>query len=452
MLPTPFLDSLAGLPGFDKNAFEQVHAQGEQITSVRLNKYKQFDLNSHPFLKPTTPVSWCDQGLYLSERPLFVLDPLWHAGAYYVQEASSMFIQYILHHLNMDTTSIVLDLCAAPGGKSTLLANWFKDGLVVANETIKGRNAILVENITKWGADNMIVTQNDPGHFKALPAFFDLVMIDAPCSGSGLFRKDISAISEWSLDNVQHCSLRQHRIIEESFHTLKEGGYLIYSTCSYSFEEDEKIMDQIANLPGMVNVNISVPASWNIISCESPEHQCQGFRFYPDKIKGEGFFISVFKKETTNYSNTTADSFKFTPLSKNELVVAKSFFDQPATHQYLSHQNSMIAIPILFEASILSILSHLYVKKLGLDLGAVKGKDFIPSHALAMSYWSNLPFETLEVDTETALNYLRRADVQLAGNVGWHLIKCQGIGLGWAKLLPNRVNNYYPNEWRILNY
>ena len=280
----------------------------------------------------------------------------------------------------------------------------------------------------------------------------DLVMIDAPCSGSGLFRKDISAISEWSLDNVQHCSLRQQRIIEESLDTLKEGGYLIYSTCSYSFEEDEKIMDQIANLPGMVNVKITVPPSWNIISCESPEHQCQGFRFYPDKIKGEGFFISVFKKEGAAQNTSTSDSFKFTPLSKNELSVAKSFFELPATHQYLSHQNSMIAIPNLFEPAILSILSNLYVKKLGLDLGAVKGKDFIPSHALAMSYWSNLPYQTLEVGSETALNYLRRAEVQLDGNVGWHLIKYQSIALGWAKLLPNRANNYYPNEWRILNY
>ena len=343
MLPTPFLDSLAGLPGFDKNAFEQVHAQGEQITSVRLNKYKQFNLATHPFLNTAVPMSWCDQGLYLNERPLFVLDPLWHAGAYYVQEASSMFIQHLLHQLNMDTKSIVLDLCAAPGGKSTLLANWFKDGLVVANETIKGRNAILVENTTKWGADNMIVTQNDPGHFKALPAFFDLVMIDAPCSGSGLFRKDVSAISEWSLDHVQHCSLRQQRIIEESLDTLKEGGYLIYSTCSYSFEEDEKIMDQIANLPGMVNVKIPVPASWNIITCESPEHQCQGFRFYPDKIKGEGFFISVFKKETTSYSNTSADTFKFIPLSKNELVVAKSFFELLVIVTTLSFVKSIFA-------------------------------------------------------------------------------------------------------------
>ncbi len=452
MLPKQFLDSLEGLPGFDKAPFEQVHVQGEQITSVRLNKFKHFDTSTHSFLNDTKSIPWCEQGVYLNERPLFVRDPLWHAGAYYVQEASSMFIKYLLEHLNINSSSIVLDLCAAPGGKSTLLANWFSDGLVVANETIKGRNAILVENVTKWGADNIVVTQNDPAHFKALPAFFDVLMIDAPCSGSGLFRKDASAISEWSLESVQHCSLRQQRIIEESLDTLKEGGYLIYSTCSYSFDEDEKIMDQIASQPGMVNVQILVPENWNIITCNSPLHQCQGFRFYPDQIKGEGFFIAVFKKEQSNQHYSAADTFKFTPLLKNELAVVQSFFDLPTTHLYLSHQNSMIAIPKLFESSILSILSNLYVKKLGLDLGTIKGKDFIPSHALAMSYWRNLPFEKIEVNTSTALDYLRRAQIQLDGNVGWHLITYQGIGLGWAKLLPNRVNNYYPNEWRILNY
>ena len=451
MLPKQFIDSLEGLPGFHKIPFEQVHAEGEQITSVRLNKFKQFDTATHPFLNDTHSIPWCESGMYLNERPLFVRDPLWHAGAYYVQEASSMFIQYLLKQLNINSSSIVLDLCAAPGGKSTLLANWFSDGLLVANETIKGRNAILVENITKWGADNIIVTQNDPTHFKALPAFFDVLMIDAPCSGSGLFRKDASAIEEWSLESVQHCSSRQHRIIEESLDTLKEGGYLIYSTCSYSFEEDEKIMDQIASQPGMVNVQISVPENWNIVTCNSPLHQCQGFRFYPDQIKGEGFFITVFKKEQANH-HTASDTFKFTPLLKNELAVVQSFFELPTTHQYLSHQNSMIAIPQVFASTISSILSNLYVKKLGLDLGAVKGKDLIPSHALAMSYWSNLPFKKLEVNTSTALDYLRRAHIQLEGNAGWHLITYQGIGLGWAKLLPNRVNNYYPNEWRILNY
>ncbi len=451
MLPTPFLDSLEGLPGFNKASFVAVHEKGEQITSLRWNQLKPVGPKP-PFLHEAAQVPWCSQGFYLNQRPMFVLDPLWHAGAYYVQEASSMFIQYILEQINMPTNAVVLDLCAAPGGKSTLLANYFKDGLVVANETIKSRNAILVENMTKWGADNMVVTQNDPAHFKALPLFFDLVVIDAPCSGSGLFRKDPSAINEWSMDNVAHCSSRQQRIVEETMDTLKEGGYLLYSTCSYSLDEDEKMMDIIAQFPGMVNVSLPIPSEWNIVACNSSEKSAQGFRFYPDKVKGEGFFITVFKKEGVTQNDIGHDSFKLTPLSKNELNILSSFFELPLPYKYIMHQNTIIAIPTLFESIILSLLSHLYIKKMGLALGEIKGKDFIPAHALAMSYWSQLPYKTLEVDLETALNYLRRASFQLEGTAGWNLITYQNHRLGWAKLLPNRVNNYYPNEWRILNY
>ena len=225
MLPEPFIQSLEGLPGFDKEAFVAVHENGEQITSVRLNEFKSFDLTQHPFLHQTNPIPWCTNGYYLSERPLFVKDPLWHAGAYYVQEASSMFLQFILSQIYpAPSNQVVLDLCAAPGGKTTLLANYFKQGLVVANETIKNRNHILVENTTKWGADHVVVSQNDPSHFKSLPQFFDLILIDAPCSGSGLFRKDPKAIEEWSLDHVQHCSVRQARIIEDTWTSIKEGG------------------------------------------------------------------------------------------------------------------------------------------------------------------------------------------------------------------------------------
>jgi 16S rRNA C967 or C1407 C5-methylase (RsmB/RsmF family) len=225
MLPESFIQSLEGLPGFEKEAFIATHQNAEQVTSLRLNAFKTFDLNHHPFLHNTSQIPWCTNGFYLEERPLFVKDPLWHAGAYYVQEASSMFLHFILSQLYPNPSDlIVLDLCAAPGGKSTLLANYFDKGLVVANETIKNRNHILVENITKWGQDNVVVTQNDPAHFESLPSFFDLVLIDAPCSGSGLFRKDPKAIEEWSLDHVQHCSTRQTRIIDDSWEAIKEGG------------------------------------------------------------------------------------------------------------------------------------------------------------------------------------------------------------------------------------
>ena len=251
MLPEKFIASLAGLPGFDETAFVKTHQVPADFTAVRLNQFKSFDLAAHPFMQAMTPVDWCQQGFYLSGRPSFVLDPLWHAGAYYVQEASSMFLHTIIHQL-ADTEKYykVLDLCAAPGGKTTLLANYFKNGLVVANETIKSRNAILEENCIRWGSDHVVVTQNDPSHFKALPNFFDFIIADAPCSGSGMFRKDPQAIKEWSEENVLHCSQRQSRIIEESIAALQEGGYYIYSTCSYSFEEDEKIMDEIAAMEG----------------------------------------------------------------------------------------------------------------------------------------------------------------------------------------------------------
>ena len=203
-LPQPLLQSLTNVPGFNPETFEAVHASGEQITSIRLNAEKTTDHRP----QTTNPIPWCPNGRYLPTRPSFTLDPTFHAGAYYVQEASSMFLwQALKETVGADTKKKVLDLCAAPGGKSTLLASYFTDGLVVANEVIKSRAAILVENITKWGSDHVIVTNNDPSHFQSLPGFFDVMVIDAPCSGSGLFRKDPNAINEWRI------------IRENSFHT-----------------------------------------------------------------------------------------------------------------------------------------------------------------------------------------------------------------------------------------
>lgn len=453
MLPNSFLDSLEGLPGFNRDSFVAVHEADEQITSLRLNAAKPFNVSAHNFLYNTLPIPWCKGGYYLQDRPSFVLDPLWHAGAYYVQEASSMFLHHILSQIIPNpSTEKVLDLCAAPGGKTTLLASYFSNGIVVANETIKQRNAILVENVTKWGGDHIVVSQNDPAHFKALPNFFDVVIVDAPCSGSGLFRKDPAAIEHWSLDSVQHCSTRQTRIIEDSIDTLKEGGYLIYSTCSYSFEEDEKMLDFIGGIQGMKTVPIKVPSEWNIVSCESPKLQATGFRFYPDKIKGEGFFIAVFRKETSPNAGYYSSDVKLLPASKNELAVVQSFFELPETYHYINHQAAILAISKFFDDDLKALLKHLYIKKMGLNLGEIKGKDFIPSHALAMSTWKNLPFGTIDVDEVTALQYLRRADLQLPGGKGWQAIVYQNVRLGWVKLLPNRSNNYYPNDWRILKY
>jgi 16S rRNA C967 or C1407 C5-methylase (RsmB/RsmF family)/NOL1/NOP2/fmu family ribosome biogenesis protein len=453
LLPESFLNSLQGLPGFDKESFIRVHEQGEQVTSIRLNPEKLIEKSAHTFLNNTIPIPWCNNGFYLADRPSFVLDPLWHAGAYYVQEASSMFVQYILDELVPDTKGkIALDLCAAPGGKSTLIASHFIEGLVIANETIKSRNAILVENITKWGTDQVVVTQNDPSHFKLLPQFFDLMLIDAPCSGSGLFRKDPAAINEWSLESVQHCSTRQTRIVEESLDALKEGGYLIYATCSYSFEEDEQMMDFISAMPGMQNIKLNPPAEWNIVAYESPKHHATGFRFFPNKLKGEGFFVSVFQKQSSLVGGYYTSDFKWNDISKQAHEVLSTHHLISDAYTYISHQNTLLAIPSIFETPIKALLKNLYVKKLGLDIGEIKGKDLIPAHALAMSNWEHLPYGRLDVDEATALQYLRRADLVLEGEKGWQAICFQNIRLGWAKLLPNRTNNYYPTAWRILKY
>ncbi|MEN9382825.1 MAG: hypothetical protein RI940_1708 [Bacteroidota bacterium] len=453
MLPESFLKSLAGLPGFDRQNFEQAHEIQEQVTSVRINSAKPFDIHEHAFLNNVQQIPWCKEGSYLNARPIFAADPLWHAGAYYVQDASSMFIQHILNHIvPAPPEKIVLDLCAAPGGKSTLLANYFRKGLVVANETIKSRNAILVENITKWGSDHVIVTQNDPAHFKALPQFFDVMLIDAPCSGSGLFRKDPDAINEWSEDSVKHCSTRQERIIEDSIVTLKEAGYLIYATCSYSFEEDEKIMDHICSMAGMQNVPIPTPSDWQIIETESPQHKAKGYRFYPDKIKGEGFFVAVFQKISENNGGYYAADFSWNDISKKEMDVLLGHFELPLNYAFILHQQMIIAIDRLFEIQVKALLKNLYIKKIGLAIGEIKGLDLIPSHALAVSDWAVIPYESIPVDLDTALSYLRRADLVIPGKKGWNTLSYMGIRLGWAKLLPNRLNNYYPNEWRLLKY
>jgi len=453
LLPQSFISSLKGSPGFDEQAFVQTHELKESITSIRINTNKSFLEKPSSFFEEASPIAWCEDGHYLIERPMFVLDPLWHAGAYYVQEASSMFLHYALKQIAPNAGSMhVLDLCAAPGGKTSLLANYFKKGLVVANETIKNRNAVLVENITKWGADNIVVTQNDPSHFKALPQFFDIVLIDAPCSGSGLFRKDPEAIEHWSEDAVQHCSVRQSRIIEDSIDCLKEGGYLIYSTCSYSMQEDENILDKIAAMQGMVSIDLSIDNNWGIIQSESPVHHSKGYRFYPDKVKGEGFFLAVFKKETAIDYSYYDSCFETTAITKKETEILNTHFTLPTDYYYINHQENIIALANEFKDAYNSLLKNLYVKKMGLAIGTLKGADLIPSHTLAMSTWKNLPFQTMEVDETTALQYLRRADLHLPGGKGWHAIQYKNTRLGWAKLLPNRSNNYYPNEWRILNY
>jgi 16S rRNA C967 or C1407 C5-methylase (RsmB/RsmF family)/NOL1/NOP2/fmu family ribosome biogenesis protein len=461
-LPGALLSSLSEVKGFNKEAFEEVHESGEQVTSIRLNpkKIKSSSNIVFPGAVALSRVPWTSQGYYLDRRPSFTADPLLHAGAYYVQEASSMFIEEVLKQAaDLSAPLKVLDLCAAPGGKSTLVQSLISEAsLLVSNEVIKTRVNILAENIIKWGAPNVIVTNNDPRDFQRLDEYFDVIVVDAPCSGSGLFRKDPAAIAEWSEQSVQLCSLRQQRILSDILPSLKPGGLLMYSTCSYSVAEDEQVADWLIAENQLSGVALNIPAEWNIVETVSPVHKAWGYRFYPDQVRGEGFYIALFKKdggrsEDENHRKKKDQKFK----TKSEIIPAarmknlSDYLANPAAFFYIMQNEEVIAMPLHLEKELSFIQSALYIKKAGFTLGTLVRNELIPDHQLAISGHA-ISFNTTELTKENALQYLRRQEMNHVFNfTGWGLVTFQQVPLGWVKVLTNRVNNYYPKDWRILN-
>jgi 16S rRNA C967 or C1407 C5-methylase (RsmB/RsmF family)/NOL1/NOP2/fmu family ribosome biogenesis protein len=447
-LPHALIESLKDVNGFDETSFKEVH-QSNQITSIRINPAKPSSLEG---MQIEGNVPWCDAGRYLSIRPSFTLDSAFHGGAYYVQEASSMFIDYIVRQLYAEDSQPkhVLDLCAAPGGKSTLLAAALPGSFIVSNEVIKTRVSVLAENISKWGSSNVLVTNNDPKDFQRLPGYFNLMVVDAPCSGSGLFRKDAEAIEEWSEANVQLCSMRQQRILADAIGSLQENGYLIYSTCSYSKDEDEDICDWIIDELKLTPVNIPINSSWGIVETLSSKHKVLGYRFYPDKVMGEGFFVACFKQtnpvdEYYPYSNSL-------PLaSKQERAIIDPFINSPSDYTFYKQKDLIVAFPNKWQEEVAAVSKALSVRKSGVAIGEIKGKDLIPHHELALSNIISNDIPYVDLDKEQALKYLKRQDLSIDATLkGWALSRFGNINLGWMKVLPNRVNNYYPTNWRIL--
>ncbi|OYZ01398.1 MAG: hypothetical protein B7Y37_06930 [Sphingobacteriia bacterium 28-36-52] len=448
-LPKQLIDSLANVKGFDKAAFEKVHISGEQVTSIRLNPFKPSNVLTD-FIDVKVP--WCSDGFYLKERPSFTMDPLFHAGAYYVQEASSMFLHHAIHELIPGSKQglKVLDLCAAPGGKSTLLASIFSEGLVVSNEVIKSRAAILVENTTKWGLPNMVVTNNDPEHFKDFVGYFDVIVVDAPCSGSGLFRKDSAAIGEWSEQNVVHCSQRQERILATILPCLKQDGILLYSTCSYSEAEDESIADWLVSHMNMESCPIKTAPSWNIITTQSPQQQAWGYRFYPYLVKGEGFYLAAFKQQQSVFGGRLKEAV-LTKLTKFEIDSLATYVSNDLNAAYFKQNNAIRRVPDAFLSNIQELAGRLYIKKAGIEIGEFKGNALVPSHEWAVSVLPKNGFSILPVNKEQALLFLKRGNfISDNASIGWNWVQFDAVVLGLVKVLPNRINNYYPAEWRIL--
>jgi 16S rRNA C967 or C1407 C5-methylase (RsmB/RsmF family)/NOL1/NOP2/fmu family ribosome biogenesis protein len=451
-LPEKLLTSLKGVEGFDREAFEKVHQSGEQVTSIRINPSKLSESSKVPSSGGDLGevfhgrVPWSQYGYYLSERPSFTFDPLFHAGCYYVQEASSMFLEQALKQtVDLSQPLKVLDLAAAPGGKSTHIQSLIsKDSLLVSNEVIRSRSNILKDNIIKWGADNVVVTNNDPKDFERLQAYFDVIVVDAPCSGSGLFRRDEEAIGEWSENNVQLCSQRQQRILADVWPALKNGGILIYSTCSYSKEEDEEIVKWMEKNLSIVNCQLSIERNWNIVESSN------GYRFWSDKVKGEGFFIACVKKMDGDDTSEKRAKKTVGLLNKKEIEVVKRWVKE-TDHEFVKVQNTVYAVPevLINEVNILS--NSLYVIYMGTMIGELVRDKLIPAHALAMSDLIADGIEQVEVDRNQAIDYLKKKDLrEINAGTGWKLVTYKNYSLGWINALPNRINNYYPKELRIL--
>ena len=386
-----------------------------------------------------TPVPWCRNAYYLSERPNFTLDPLLHAGVYYVQEAGSMFLDEVLRTLSGSLPtgegggrgrSCALDLCAAPGGKSTLLRAALPDDCVLySNEPDRRRANILMENMQKQGHPNVIVTNNYAIDYQKSGHTFDLIVCDVPCSGEGMFRKDHDSIGEWSLQNVMKCASLQRSIIEDIWPCLNEGGVMVYSTCTFNLHEDEENVKWICETLGAELIPIEVREEWNITGSLLKGWDKPVYRFIPGTTKGEGLFMAVLKKTPQPPKGVFVDSNNPSKASLQQKKVSKK-------------------LPLGGMGGLLRILSD------GHPVGTQKGKNIIPAHAEALLI--NLPkdkYPFAELSKEDALKYLHHEAIVLGADVpkGFVIVTYQGHPLGFVKNIGNRANNLYPQEWKIRN-
>lgn len=408
------------LRGDFKN-FELAISQ-EPVVSIRRNTFKTSTFGGEP-------VPWCSTGIYLPERPVFTLDPNFHAGAYYVQEASSMFLeQAVKASVDLSKPLRVLDLCGAPGGKSThLLQLISNESLLISNEVIRSRASVLSENIQKWGKANVVVTNNDAKDFTALTGYFDLIVVDAPCSGEGLFRKDHAAVEEWSEENANLCALRQRRILSDVWPSLKENGVLIYCTCTYNEAENE---DNLRWFSQQKDIEfIDIPMSPGV-------EKTTGYRFLPHKVKGEGFFIAGMRKRS-NEERTRLKPNNLKPSKLNPDWLKGDFRYYELGDLLVAFNNEEL-LP-------LNIISR------GVAVASITKNKLVPEHALALSiHLKEDSFPIIDFDKTRALKYLAKETIDATDNErGFALVRYDGNNLGFVNRLGNRINNLYPANWRI---
>ncbi|MCM1137550.1 MAG: RsmB/NOP family class I SAM-dependent RNA methyltransferase [Duncaniella sp.] len=427
-------------------------SEGSPEVSVRFNRAKN---TSNHFQEADGEVPWCESGFYLKERPRFTLDPAFHQGRYYVQEASSMFHGYVVKNLVVDKQPLtILDACAAPGGKTTAVIDSLPAGsLVVANEYVPSRASILRENAIKWGFPGIVVTRADTHDFGKLCESFDIVIADVPCSGEGMMRKDDEAVAQWSEELIEECAVRQWEIVGNLWETLRPGGYMIYSTCTFNRRENEEMVGRIINELGGESVEIHVDNSWGITPGIDTPHHC--YRFIPGRTRGEGLFVSVIRKDGQSSPSKLKNKVRKSDNKK------PAFKLPPHLSEWLKNSEEMeiycdndrvTAFPKQYMPILNALKQRVDVIHEGILLGNIKGKDIVPSQSLAMSQVINThSFTICEINKYDALHYLHGDAIVLPEGTerGFVLLTYDDMPLGFVKNLGNRSNNLYPTSWRI---
>ncbi len=443
ILPAEFLKRIKTQIPSDFDQF--IHSiDQDAVISLRINPRK-FHL---PVSEERVP--WSENGIFLKDRPSFTLDPIFHSGAYYVQEASSMFIEQALKQTGHTKNRIVLDLCAAPGGKSTHLLSLLEpDDLLVSNEVIRSRVSVLEENLRKWGHQNLVVSSNDPADFSSLEGLFDLILVDAPCSGEGLFRRDSSAIQQWSVENTNLCATRQRRILADIWPSLKNDGYLIYSTCTFNPAENEENLKWLAENNLVESIRIPIQKDWGIEEFEV--NGLFGYRFLPHKVKGEGFFLTLIRKKEGAYTFSIPKKAKsrFERMPK-QFAEIRNWLNA-SNSEFFVKAEFLIAFPENKVQLVNALSEQLRIISFGLPMAQFKKSDLLPEHTFSLSVDRNPEiFESVELDLHDALLFQKKDEIRINTVVkGWLLVQYQGIPLGFVKNLGTRANNYFPKEWRI---
>lgn len=460
-----FLDYLKQAAG-ESNVPAVISAMSEPASvSVRLNPFKlRYDEAGSLFEGKGEAVPWNEYGFFLPERPQFTLDPLMHAGVYYVQDSSAMFPGFVLRSAvrtlrqeNPSSGLRVLDLCAAPGGKTTDAATSLRelcgdDFLLVSNEIMKQRAAVLADNAGVWGEPSVAVTSADPAAFAGLPGFFDIIVADVPCSGEGMFRKDEEAVAQWSVENVELCQARQRRIVADVWPALAEGGFLVYSTCTFNRKENDDNVAWIAEALGAEVVEIEADFD-GIISSE------YGGALIPGLVKGEGQYCSLLRKTSSApvwrpsfgkiRKNPKADYGKSSGLLPKELKSGLSgLFDRNI--ELLEKNGMIIAVPeFLFRH--LPDIECLRPMMRGTAAGQIKGRDLVPDADLALSIiLAEDAFPKADLSLQEARAFLHR-DAVLVPDAPRGIVCVTYLGhpLGFVKNLGNRCNSLHPQHRRI---